>query len=109
MGKQVLAAIICVLVAFVVWIVPASGMFTLLMVGGPEMYNTGNPPPLYGIALFLAVGAGLLSFAALLYLKLLYGTIALLGLSALLSTISFLLQFPFVPAISGAAVCLLAT
>lgn len=110
MGKQVVAAIVSVLLVFFVPLLPVAGLFA-------GFASVGEKSPQYAsvlggalrTAVMFAMLAGVASFMALLYLKLHYGTIGLLVFSVVLSSVFYFSQFPLGSALFASAVSLLLT
>jgi hypothetical protein len=83
MGKQVIAAIVSVLLAFGAIIIPYMGMMVSIFTSGSAGQND---PRLFAGALSISFAifalAGVISFLSLFYLKLHYGTMAMLGIGS---------------------------
>ena len=107
MGKQIVAALVSVILAFGAMFVPMAGLFGAIAVAGSQ--GAADPKLMSGafsLPIFLALGAGLVSFAGLFYLKLHYGTIALLALSSLTCAVVLFTLQPLMAALAGAAIAL---
>jgi len=108
MGKQIVAGLTCVLVGCITLLVPFSAMF-----GANELIAsvpTGDVEMFSGLALAslaTAVAASAVSFLSLIYLELHYGTMALLLLSALVSSIGLFFTFPIGAAAVGSGMSIL--
>lgn len=104
MGKQVIAALMCVVLLFTTWLVPLLGLVVAGLVDASAESFRSAIEPSAGVVLmpfFLAIGAGLCGFLALFHLKILYGTIALLGFSAMWMALLLFLNTPVVSALAG--------
>lgn len=110
MGKQIAAAIISVLLSFTTWIIPmAATLVGLMAMGDSATVRTPNLGGAMNTAVLLALIAGAISFLSLLYLKLQYGTMVLLALSAVLSCLFSFTQFSIGPALLASVVSVFLT
>ena len=112
MGKQVLAALISIGLALGAVIIPMVAALTMVMVAGFENQNdpklvAGAISSVITLPAFLYIVTAGVSFLSLIYLKLQYGTMALLACGALLFSIIAFLNQPILAALAGSFIALL--
>lgn len=104
MGKQILAALVCIALTFTTWIIPVSAIAAAGTMGGfveNDGFRFTSGSGVLLMPFILSAIAAFCAFAGLFYLKSLYGTLIIGGVNALWVSLLLVFNVPIVPALAG--------